>query len=94
MATAEERGVRARRVEPIYPVRCRTADQCDPGQFCQTSDRACFEAGVCENKPHVGPLYFEPVCGCDGETYGNSCEAFTYGATVASRGACDTLLSP
>ena len=33
---------------------------------------------------------FEPVCGCDGSTYSNSCEALNwYGVLAYEDGSCD-----
>jgi hypothetical protein len=33
------------------------------------------------------------VCGADGKTYGNACEAMCAGTTVASQGACPTTIT-
>jgi hypothetical protein len=34
------------------------------------------------------PAVFKPVCGCNGKTYGNECEAYCYGITDYTEGAC------
>jgi hypothetical protein len=32
--------------------------------------------------------HYEPVCGCDGRTYGNACHAQREGVRVAQQGEC------
>jgi hypothetical protein len=62
---------------------------CGPGEFCRVD--ACSladNAGTCVTRPAACAGIYEPVCGCDGRTYGNRCSADLAGVSVRSEGAC------
>jgi hypothetical protein len=65
---------------------------CEAGEFCdfaiEASCGAADQTGVCRLPPEVCADIFNPVCGCDGETYPNACNANAAGTAVASEGAC------
>ena len=66
--------------------------RCGAGAYCNfTAAASCGMAdqtGKCDDKPQFCPAVVIPVCGCDGKTYNNSCEANRAGADVHTAGAC------
>ncbi len=71
-----------------YDQLCRNNDDCAADAFCRTPTGRCGALGVCTPRGDACPLVVDPVCGCDGRTYGNECEAGLNGVSVAAEGIC------
>jgi len=78
---------------------CKSGDECggfiglpcDEGAYCQYPEGTCNWAdmmGVCVDVPGACIALWDPVCGCDGKTYGNDCELAAAMAQKDHHGAC------
>ncbi len=69
---------------------CKSNADCGSLQYCSKKEGQCGAQGVCTGR---GINLFciqtyQPVCGCDGNTYSNTCYAAKGGASLAHDGAC------
>ncbi|MCB9553322.1 MAG: hypothetical protein H6705_15865 [Myxococcales bacterium] len=68
-------------------------DTCGPDEFCDFEGDGCDYAdatGICQPRPaEFCAEIYAPVCGCDGMTYGNLCEAQRGGVDAARIGTCE-----
>lgn len=67
---------------------CFDNTSCPTGYYCQKTPGDCSGAGVCAKKPTLCLDLWDPVCGCDGKTYSNSCYAAAAGVNVNYNGMC------
>lgn len=64
-------------------------ETCAEGECCLESCGGMDPADECVEPPDACGEYYFPVCGCDGVTYGNACEAHAACVAVDHGGACD-----
>ena len=69
---------------------CGSAE-CTSSQVCRF-DSGCAGTGTCVARPTVCDDVVDPVCGCNGATYNNACDAESSGIAVGTTGECpDTM---
>ena len=73
----------------IHCQTCTTDDDCGLGgvAYCSKPIGECSGTGQCAKFAEICTEQYEPVCGCDGVTYGNACSARS---SIAHQGECRT----
>lgn len=67
---------------------CLDNSQCSSTDYCAKAEGDCPGVGTCTARPTICPDICGQVCGCNGETYCNSCLAAQDGVNTAHNGPC------
>ncbi len=70
---------------------CMASSDCLVGDYCVKAPGTCGEAGTCAPRPEGCLPIEDPVCGCDGTTYGNACAAAEAGVAIEKAGPCEPV---
>ena len=73
------------------PPPCMDNNDCGPDFYCQKEAGACEAQGLCRERATLCPPLWDPICGCDGQTYANACSAARVGVNVRSEGPCPVI---
>lgn len=75
--------------EPMMAVTsCKQSSDCGSGEYCQFPWGECGGTGTCQVRPRICNRVWNPVCGCDGRSYSNACNAAGAGESVKYGGEC------
>jgi len=71
---------------------CKSNTDCKANEFCAKLTGYCELLGRCRPRPDVCYYVYDPVCGCNKQTYSNACVAAASGVSVRHPFAC--ILEP
>ena len=78
--------------DTCYQVACAKNSECPAGSWCAVPEGECGGKGGCKAPPADSVCEvagWEPVCGCDGQTWPSACTANSQGIAIAYAGACE-----
>lgn len=68
---------------------CENNTDCDgDNTYCKKQPGDCDGKGTCMPRPEMYMTIYDPVCGCDGQTYPSMLDAASNGVNVDYRGEC------
>ena len=70
------------------PPGCLDNSACGTGEYCAKMTGDCGGYGACTLRPFACSNAYNPVCGCNGVTYGNACKAAKAGVSIVKNSKC------